>query len=280
VITGATRLTGVIGWPVAHSRSPRMHNAAFAALGLDWVYVPLTVPPERVADAVRGLPALGFTGANVTVPHKQAVLPYLDELTRTAAAVGAVNTILVRGDGSLLGDSTDGPGFLADLGEHGVHPRRALVIGAGGAARSIVNALAEAGASVTVAARSLEKAHALCETIADTRRDGYGQVSAHPFPHALRLLVGDTDLVVNATSLGLHDADDLPWDASVPFSAGQAVYDLIYHRRTPFLDLAAAQGATTIDGLGMLVYQGALSFNLWTGLEPPLEVMRAAIVAT
>ena len=124
-ITGSTRLVGVIGWPVSHSRSPQMHNAAYAALGLDWAYVPLPVAPERVGDAVRGLVALGFAGANVTVPHKQAVIPYLDELTPVARAIGAVNTIVVRPDGSLLGDSTDGAGFMADL--------RAQGIGSGGA---------------------------------------------------------------------------------------------------------------------------------------------------
>ena len=166
MITGATRLTGVIGWPVAHSRSPAMHNAAFAALGLDWVYVPLPVPLERIGEAVRGLPALGFAGANVTVPHKQAVIPCLEELTPVAKAVGAVNTIAVRGDGSLTGDSTDGPGFLSDLREHGVAPQRALVVGAGGAARSVVYALADGGAEVAVAARSVQKAAELCEALA------------------------------------------------------------------------------------------------------------------
>ncbi len=119
-ITGATRLVGVFGWPVSHTLSPKMHNAAFAALGLDWAYLPLPVPPERVGDAVRGLPALGFAGANVTVPHKQAVLPFMDELTPEARAIGAVNTIVVRGDGSLLGHSTDGGGFLQT--SHGCCP--------------------------------------------------------------------------------------------------------------------------------------------------------------
>ncbi len=152
-ITGSTRLVGIIGWPVSHSLSPRMHNVAYAALGLDWAYVPLPVPPEHVGDAVRGLVALGFAGANVTVPHKQAVIPFMDELTPIARAVGAVNTIVVRPDGSLLGDSTDGAGFMADLraqmanGEWRIG--NVLVIGAGGAARAVVYALAEADASVS-----------------------------------------------------------------------------------------------------------------------------------
>ena len=174
-----------------------MHNAAYAALGLDWAYVPLPVAPERVGDAVRGLVALGFAGANVTVPHKQAVIPYLDELTPVARAIGAVNTIVVRPDGSLLGDSTDGAGFMADLRAQGVlvgegqrietdkrivsglppvtvsplHPvpaspcHRVLVLGAGGAARAVVYALAEAGATVAVINRTLDKAQEICQTI-------------------------------------------------------------------------------------------------------------------
>lgn len=276
MITAATRLTGVIGWPVSHSRSPQMHNAAFAALALNWVYLPLPAPPERIGAAVRGLVALGFAGANVTVPHKQAVLPFLDQLTPAAQAAGAVNTIVVRADGSLLGDSTDGRGFLADLAEHAITPCRALVVGAGGAARSIVHALAEAGVAVAVAARSVEKAAALCAALC-AAAGPLAAVTAHPFPDALGGLAQDADLIVNATSLGLREDDPLPWDPAVPFRPGQTVYDLLYHRRTAFLARAAGQGAATIDGLGMLVNQGALSFRQWTGVEPPLAVMRAAI---
>ncbi len=258
-ITGATRLTGVIGWPVSHSRSPRMHNAAFAALGLDWVYVPLPVPPERVGDAVRGLAALGFAGANVTVPHKQAVIPFLDALTPIARAVGAVNTIVVRPDGSLLGDNTDGAGFMADLRLPIADCRlpMALIIGAGGAARSVVYALAEAGATVAVVNRTLERAQDLCQSIIAALPDAAARLSAHPFPDALAGLAAEAELVVNTTSLGLHEGDSLPWDASVPFRADQVVYDLIYNRPTELLALARSQGASAIDGLGMLVHQGA-----------------------
>ncbi len=281
-ITGATRLVGVMGWPVEHSLSPRMHNAAFAALGLDWVYVPFPVRPERLADAVRGLVALGFAGCNATVPHKAALVPLMDELTPIAAATGSVNTIVIRPDGSLLGDSTDGHGFLMDLRAHGVEigpsanqhgddpstiaspghsvaapPRhRVLVIGAGGAARAVVYALAEAGARVAVVNRTVAHAEALWEA----------ELSAHPFPAALPGLAADARLIVNTTSLGLHgDADPLPWDPEIPFWPDQVVYDLIYHVRTPFLRLAEAAGAHAIDGLGMLVYQGARSAALWTG---------------
>ncbi|MCX7671385.1 MAG: shikimate dehydrogenase [Anaerolineae bacterium] len=304
-ISGATRLVGVLGWPVEHSLSPAMHNAAFAALGLDWVYVPLAVPPERLADAVRGLRALGFVGSNVTLPHKPALAPLMDELTPVAAAIGSVNTVVVRPDGSLLGDSTDGYGFMADLQAHGVaigrwtkarmdeaaQPqaagaaagrdaavvcRRALVIGAGGAARAVVYALAAAGAAVAIANRTVASAEALCRMTAAALPQA--TVSAHPFPDALARLAAEADLVVNTTSLGLHgDADPLPWDPEVPFRPGQVVYDLIYHVRTPFLRLAAAAGARAIAGLGMLVHQGARSFELWTGRPAPVEAMYAAV---
>ncbi len=281
-----------------------MHNAAYAALGLDWAYVPLPVPPERLGDAVRGLAALGFAGANVTVPHKQAVIPFLDELTPVARAVGAVNTIIVQPDGSLLGDNTDGAGFIADLRAHGVsagaeapgsggaaerneillHHRvtvspchRVLVLGAGGAARAVVYALVEAGASVAVANRTLEHADELCQTIVAALPRAAGRLSAHAFPEALAELATGADLIVNATSLGLHAGDPLPWDAAIPFRPGQVVYDLIYNRPTELLALARSQGATAMDGLGMLVHQGARAFKLWTAVEPPVDVMLEAI---
>ena len=277
-ITGSTRLVGIIGWPVSHSRSPRMHNAAYAALGLAWAYVPLPVPPGRVGDAVRGLVALGFTGANVTVPHKQAVIPYLDELTPVAQAIGAVNTIVVRADGSLLGDSTDGAGFMADLrsqmanGQWQIANSReqigtALVIGAGGAARAVVYTLAEAGATVAIANRTLDNAEALCRSLAAAVPHAASRLSAYSFPAALATLAARADLIVNTTSLGLHEGDPMPWDTSVAFRSGQIVYDLIYNRPTDLLALARSQGATALDGLGMLIHQGARSAARWTGKD-------------
>lgn len=282
-VDGATRLVGLMGWPVSHSLSPRMHNAAFAALGLNWAYVPLPVSPENVEAAVRGLVALGFVGANVTVPHKQAVLRWMDRLTPEAEAVGAVNTILVGPDGSLVGDNTDVAGFLADLRSHGVLPPaagtppggRALVLGAGGAARAVACALASLGLSVAIVNRTAERAASLC---ADIRRWlPAARLTAHPLPQALGELAPGAWLIVNATSLGLHTDDPLPWDDGVAFRPGQVVYDLIYSRRTPLLDLAERSGARAIGGLGMLVHQGARSFELWTGHPAPVEVMVAAI---
>lgn len=320
-ITGATRLVGVMGWPVEHSLSPQMHNAAFAALGLDWVYVPFPVAPARLADAVRGLVALGFAGCNATVPHKPALAALMDELTPIAAAIGSVNTIVIRPDGSLLGDSTDGYGFLMDLRAHGVavggwrseiggwrsdggssgagqangasaeapqvaqalrRPfpaaprRRALVIGAGGAARAVVYALAEAGARVAIVNRTVAAAAELRRIVGQALPTA--EISAHPFPAALPALAADADLIVNTTSLGLHgDEDPLPWDAAAAFRPGQVVYDLIYHVRTPLLKLADAAGAQAIDGLGMLVHQGARAFELWTGRAAPVEIMYRAL---
>lgn len=296
-ISGQTRLVGIIGWPVGHSLSPRMHNAAFAALGLDWAYVPLPVPPERVGDAVRGLAALGFAGANVTVPHKQAVIPFLDDLTPVARAIGAVNTIVVRPDGLLLGDSTDGAGFMADLQAHGVrvgqghrmktdegmvsgHTRiavspchRVLVLGGGGAARAVVYALAESGAAVTVANRTPEKADRLCQDMAAALPAVAGRLRACRWPDDLAAQAAEADLIVNTTSLGLHEEDPMPWDAAVAFRPGQVVYDLIYNRPTELLAAARSQGATACNGSGMLVCQGALAFELWTGRAAPVEVM-------
>jgi shikimate dehydrogenase len=278
-ITGRTRLTGVMGWPVSHTLSPAMHNAAFRSLGLDWAYVPLPVHPDRVADAVRGLYALGFAGANVTVPHKQAVMPLIDELTPIARAVGAVNTIVVRADGSLLGDSTDGAGFLTDLASQGVEPAAGpvIVLGSGGAARSVVFAFAEAGSQVYVVARSVEKAGELCQTVANGLPVGAPKPTAHEFPSALPALSESARLIVNATSLGLHADDPLPWQDGLRFRADQVVYDLIYNRPTRLLALAQADGARAIDGLGMLVHQGARAFELWTGMKAPVEVMAGAL---
>lgn len=278
MISGSTRLVGVIGWPVSHSRSPAMHNAGFAALGLDWVYVPLPVPPEQVSAALAGLRALGLAGANVTVPHKQAVIPYLDRITPAAQAAGAVNTIVVCDDGALLGDTTDGYGFLMDLADHGIQaPRQAVVIGSGGAARAVVHALSEAGSAVTVCARDMAKAEALCAAVDRCLPDRTGGLSVAAFP-AGSDEIAHAGLLVNATSLGLHERDPLPWDPAVRFRPGQVAYDLVYHRETGFLKLAAEQGARAIGGIGMLVHQGARSFEMWTKLPAPVEMMRAAVV--
>lgn len=300
-----------------------MHHAALAALGLPWVYTLLPTPPALVGDAVRGLRALGFVGANVTAPHKQAVIPFLDRLTPAAAAIGAVNTITCgvtprpsaldtaapdvlnscadatgnfidtrpshtpasHQDMSverpeLVGDNTDAAGFLADLSAHGidVRGRQALVIGAGGASRAVVYALASAGCRVVIVNRSPAHAHAVAAMVAQVW-PGH-PVACGQFPGDIARWAVEVDLVVNTTSLGMWPTDDgLPWDPAVAFRPGQVVYDLVYTPRpTAFLRRAAADGARPIDGLGMLVEQGAAALAQWTGRVPPRTVMRQAAV--
>jgi shikimate dehydrogenase len=282
-ISGKTTLVGLIGWPVGHSVSPPMHNAAFAALGLDWCYVPLPVPLEpatRIGDAVRGLRALGLRGANVTVPHKQAVMPYLDQLTPAAQAIGAVNTIRIEADGQLLGDNTDAPGFVADLRDHGVDPtgQRVLVLGAGGSARAVVYGLAAAGSrAITICNRTWAKANSLATEM-------QALFPACPmlvtdFSEPLAALSADADLIVNSTSLGMTPhVDGLPWATDVAFRPSQTVYDLIYNPpQTRLLQKASADGAQAIGGLGMLIWQGAIAFEIWTGSAAPVDVMRRTV---
>jgi shikimate dehydrogenase len=241
-IRGTTTLTGLLGWPTSHSLSPPMQNAGFAALGLDWVYLPLPAPPELLADAVCGLQALGFAGANVTIPHKQAAIPLCDELDGIARAAGSVNT-LVFDDGRILGFSTDGDAVTAQVDADG---RRALVLGAGGAALAVVEALGRAGAEVTMASR---------------RKAGW--------PPS----VEGYDILVNATPV----KEEL---IVAPHVAMQVV-DLAYlpdGRDTALVAAARAAGCEmVVDGLDVLLFQGATAFERWTGLPAPLVAMRAAL---
>lgn len=278
-INGQTALVGVMGWPVRHSLSPAMHNAAAAALGLNLVYVPLPVAATEVAAAVRGLRALGFLGANVTIPYKQAVLPLLDEVDEAAQAIGAVNTIAVR-SGRLWGANTDWSGFLADLQALGVDVagKKALVLGAGGSARAVAYALAAAGAAVTVLARRLAQAEQLAADLAP-----HLPLAQPILGRLLTKVAVDTmaDLVVNTTPLGMSpDEDGCAWPEGVPLPAGAFVYDLVYNPPRPrLLQMAAAAQQRHANGLGMLLRQGAQAFQLWTGREPDLAVMAAAVRA-
>ena len=284
-LTGKTNIVGLIGWPTGHSVSPRMHNAAFAALGLDWCYVPLPVninPSSRIGEAVFGVRALGLRGANVTVPHKQAVMPHLDHLTPAAEVIGAVNTIIVQADGTLLGDNTDAPGFIADLRDNGVDPqgKRVIVLGAGGSARAVVYGLATAGAThITVANRTLERANELVTTLQP--RVPNCPLQSCALPDDLATIALDSDLIINCTSLGMTPkVDGLPWLPTLPFRPDQAVYDLVYNpRQTRLLVQAQTDGAHAVGGIGMLVWQGAIAFERWTGITPPVDVMRQAIGA-
>ena len=273
-------MTGLIGWPVSHSFSPAMHNAALAVLGLNWVYVPLPVPPDRVGDAVRGLPALGFQGVNVTVPHKQAVMPFLDEISPAAQAIGAVNTILVEQEsGRLLGFNTDWRGFLADLvaKEVEVNGRHCLVLGAGGSARGIVYALGQAGGRVLLLARRPEQAYQLAADL------GNGFVEEIRSLAELESTAAQTKapLIINTTPLGMSPhVNGSPWPDDVPVPAGSFVYDLVYNPpETRLMRQALDAGCHACNGLGMLLRQGAISFALWTGSDPDLSVMQEALEA-
>lgn len=243
-IRGTTTLVGLLGWPTSHSLSPPMQNAGFAALGLDWAYVPLPTLPEQLTDAVRGLVALGFAGANVTIPHKQAVVALCDEVDEIARAAASVNT-LVFADGRVLGSSTDGDAVTSQIDATG---RRALVLGAGGAAVAVVEALERAGAEVTVASR---------------REPGWPP-SAESFA-----------VLVNATPV--------KEEVIVAPHAGLQVVDLAYladGRETALVMAARDAGCeAVIDGLDVLLHQGAASFERWTGSAAPVDAMRAALRA-
>jgi shikimate dehydrogenase len=254
---------GVCGWPVAHSRSPQMHNAALAAAGLaGWRYLRLPLPPELFEETVRALPAAGFRGVNVTIPHKHAALAVADTASEAARAIGAANTITFE-DGAIVADNTDAPGLLAALPES-PRGRTALVLGAGGAGRAAAWALTTAGAQVAIWNRTAERARALAAEL------GARAVEvAEP-----------AEIVVNCTSVGLHDPaatfKALPLQAD-DLSAGSLVVDLVYRAgSTQLLEAARSRGARVVDGLEILVAQGAASFERWTGLEAPREAMRAA----
>lgn len=268
-VGGATRVAAVIGDPVAHSLSPAIHNAAFAATGFDGVFVALPVRPRDLGAAVAGARALDLLGLSVTMPHKATVVPYLDDVGHDAAALGAVNCIVREGDG-LLGANTDGPGFVDALTAASVDlvGTRVLVLGAGGAARAVIGALVGAGvAEVGVVNRSRERAEAAL--LLGGRAVRVADAADAP----------DYDLVVNATSVGMGAAPEaavLPLDPSL-LREGHVVVDLVYEPvETGLLAAARASGARTVDGVGMLVHQAARAFTLWTGLDAPVEDMGRA----
>jgi len=271
---------GIFGWPVAHSKSPQMHESAAQALGIALRYERFEVTPEGLAEAVRAKHAAGIDGYNLTVPHKVAIMSLIDEVTPAARAIGAVNTVVRRG-GRYLGDNTDAPGFVRSLEDAGVQLSGAnvVVLGAGGAARAAVVGLADAGAAeIRVLSRRPEQSEALCRSLADAVGCG---LEAAPLGEAGRHF-GGASLLVQATSATLESnpeaqafADSLPIEA---LPEGAAVVDMVYEPlETTLLARANARGLPTIDGLGMLLRQGAIAFEMWTGFEPPLDVMRSAL---
>jgi shikimate dehydrogenase len=281
-IRGDTQLTGLFGFPIAHTASPAMHNAGFDALGIPWVYVPLEVRPERLGDAVRGVVALGFRGFNVTVPHKQAVLEFLDEVSDEADLIGAVNTVRITSDGACHGFNTDGRGFVRSLRtEAQLDPagKAFFVMGAGGAGRAVATQLAlEGAARVGVCDIDAARADALAKTIA--QKIAADRVEMVPHENsAIRDAAARADVFVNATPLGMHagDATSIPAEALQP---EVLVVDLVYNPpETPLLAQAKARGCATLNGLGMLLFQGVGAFELWTEREAPVDVMRRALQA-
>ncbi len=280
--SAATEVAGIIGDPVRHSISPAIHNAAYRALDLDWVYVAFPVPSGSGAAAVDAMRALGLAGMSVTMPHKAAVVERLDRLERTAARLGVVNTISrrpVAGGWELVGDSTDGVGFLASLRQDGgfdPSAKRCLVLGAGGAGRSVTLALAEAGAtSVQVAGRTPELVSSCVELA------GGAGAAVDPSTGALEDAVGAADLVVNATPIGMNPGDGVPFGLLEGwFRPDQMVVDLVYRpATTPLLMAARDRGAAVSNGLGMLIHQAARQIEIWTGRMAPLDVMSAAALA-
>jgi shikimate dehydrogenase len=262
---------GVLGWPVAHSRSPAMHNAALRALGMDdWRYQALPVPEDLLTETVRAMGHLGFVGANVTIPHKQAAFELAEQASEAAKAIGAANTLIFAPDGTISAENTDAPGLIAALEQLAGLPASpsALVLGAGGSARAAVWALREAGASeVSVWNRTPARAQRLAREL--------GVRSVSQPDHA--------DLLVNCTSVGLERSASEPEGLNqlgLTFDqVGKYTYvvDMVYRSSpTPLLAAAREHGARTLDGLEILVAQGALSFELWTGRAAPLEVMRRA----
>lgn len=267
---------GLIGDPVAHSLSPALQNAAFSYHGLPDSYVLWHTPEAELSQRVAMLRAEGMRGANVTIPHKTAVVPLLDALDPVAEAVGAANTIVRLPDGRLHGSNTDVQGFQRALSAAGFDPtgRSVVVLGAGGAARAVVYGLLHAEArALTLVSRSVEPAEMLLSDCLATL-DGDPSLQAMPFDDpALPQVIAEAELLINATPVGL-DGTGSPIAADM-IHPGLLVVDLIYHA-TPFLQAAAQRGAATQDGLEMLVQQGALSFEAWTGLAAPVDAMRAA----
>jgi len=274
-------IVGVFGYPVAENPTGVMQNAAFKALGLHWLYLNFEVTAQKLAGAVQGMRAMNnFRGVNCTIPHKVAVIQYLDEIAESAQVMGAVNTVRRDGD-RLIGENTDGKGFMRALvNDAGVNPagKRAVVLGAGGAARAITVELALAGANeIIVVNRSPERGEGLVRLLNARTQANAAFV---PWQDAYRVRA-DTDLLINATSIGLYpNVDAAPEVDFATITPGMVVCDVIPNPpNTPFLRQAAACGARTIDGLGMLVYQGAIAFQMWTGHDAPVAVMHKALAA-
>ncbi|MCD5405196.1 MAG: shikimate dehydrogenase [Desulfotomaculum sp.] len=278
-INGETVVCGLFGYPVAHSFSPEMHNRAFDELGLNWAYLPFEVKPEHLSQAVEAVRALNLVGVNVTVPHKERVIEFLDEITQAAKTIGAVN-VIVNDGGKLIGHNTDGIGFIKSLEEakFNVSGKKAVVLGAGGAAKAVCVQLAYEGiAELTIVNRNIEKANKLASLISNLKVDVI-TLRWEQKKH-IRDEMHNADLVVQATSIGMHPDNAFPPIPDDCFREGQIVCDLVYNPvNTKFLQAAKNAKATVVNGLGMLLYQGAAAFEMWTNKRAPVDVMRKVLV--
>lgn len=277
-ITAETKVCCIIGDPVSHSLSPTMHNAAFQELGLDYVYLAFQVTSSQLREVMDGVRGLGIRGMNVTVPHKERCVRFLDKVDATAKEVGAVNTIL-NDSGKLFGYNTDGMGAYSALREAGVDPadKKIVMIGAGGASRSIAYTLAPRARMMVILNRTAARASRLAKEISARSKSVRGLTLDSL---ASKASLEEADLVINATSVGMRPAiDETPVDASL-INPDATVFDIVYNPvETKFLREARSKGARTIDGVGMLVHQGAEAFRMWTGREPPLATMRKAVLS-
>jgi len=279
-VSGRTRLCGVIGDPVEHTMSPAMHNAAFEKMGVDYFYVPFRVKKEQLAKAIEGVRALNIRGLNVTIPHKVAIIPFLDKLDQLVRKIGAVNTV-VNDEGVLTGYNTDATGFLQALLERGIEPREKniVILGAGGASRAISFILAERGSNLVILNRLLELSWAK-ELASSLSCIFIKEVEALELNEEnLAEVLEKADILVNATSVGMSPNID---ETLVPFNLlkpGLVVFDVVYNPiKTRLLREAEQAGAKTISGIDMLVWQGAIAFEKWTGLKAPIEVMREEVI--
>jgi len=267
-INGKTKITGIFGYPIEHTLSPAMHNAAFQALGLDYCYVPFLVLPDFLDKAVQSVRALNLAGVNITVPHKEKIIPMLDHINEEALFIGAVNTV-VNNEGRLTGYNTDGRGFMESLAENGISSegKDILIIGAGGSARAVGYYLCKKANSLSIQGRTKVKAKRLVQDLCRIKNNTY---------HIEDLSdLGRFQIIINATPLGLGEEDPLPINTG-DLREGQIVYDLIY-KETMLQKEASKLQCIVLNGLGMLLWQGALAFELWTGRKPDREIMRRAL---
>jgi len=280
VISGRTRVCGIIGDPIEHTMSPVMHNAAFEKMGVDYFYVPFRVKKEQLAKAIEGVRALNIRGLNVTIPHKVDIIPFLDGLDPLAKRIGAVNTV-VNDEGILTGYNTDATGFLQALLERGIEPRggNIVILGAGGASRAISFILAETGSNLVILNRLLELdwAEELASRLSHTFAKEVEALELNQ--KNLAEALEKADILVNATSVGMTPSMD---ETLVPFNLlkpGLVVFDIVYNPiKTRLLREAEEAGAKIISGIDMLVWQGALAFEKWTGIKAPIELMREEVI--